>query len=387
MGLRFFSGIGIGEIKDRLLLYLFLRRYISIAGYHLCYRFSYNWHANMREKNIGLHDITIRRDLYEYRRYKKGLALESVIATAIQVPGVKVNRNKFLAELFATEDVAIQEVLDCGPISAGISQKRIAAIAHKHILKRTSQSSTASFIAGIPGGLAMAATIPADVMQFFGMALRLAQELSYLYGAHDLWQGGQVDDERVQNQLILYCGVMFGVSGAVSGVRVLSAQIAKTTLKKLPQKALTKTFWYPMIKQIGKAAGVKVTKSTVAKGVSKAVPIIGGVISGGLNFASMIPMANRLMDALDSASFGYTQEEFEKDMSEIENFAEQETDIPVESKSAKEELAERGKKTKDAPKEAETPIKLIRRLAELRDEEIISDEEFERKKAELLAKI
>ena len=32
----------------------------------------------------------------------------------------------------------------------------------------------------------MAATIPADVLQFFGMALRLAQELSYLYGAKDL---------------------------------------------------------------------------------------------------------------------------------------------------------------------------------------------------------
>lgn len=331
---------------------------------------------------------------------KKQLALENVITTAIQIPGVKVNRNKFLTELFATEDVAIQEVLDCGPISAGISQKRIAAIAHKQILKRTSQSSAASFVAGIPGGLAMAATIPADVMQFFGMALRLAQELSYLYGAQDLWQGGQVDDERVQNQLLLYCGVMFGVSGAVSGVRVLSAQIAKTTLKKLPQKALTKTFWYPMIKQIGKAVGIKVTKSTVAKGVSKVVPIIGGVISGSLNFASMIPMAHRLMDALDSASFGYTQEEFEKDIIEIENLVEQETDIPLESKSAKEELAESGqkakdtisdffsrKKQKDTPKEDETPIELIKKLADLRDAEIISDEEFERKKAELLSKI
>lgn len=329
---------------------------------------------------------------------KKQLALENVITTAIQIPGVKVNRNKFLTELFATEDVAIQEVLDCGPISAGISQKRIAAIAHKHILKRTSQSSAASFVAGIPGGLAMAATIPADVMQFFGMALRLAQELSYLYGAQDLWQGGQVDDERVQNQLLLYCGVMFGVSGAVSGVRVLSAQIAKTTLKKLPQKALTKTFWYPMIKQIGKAVGIKVTKSTVAKGVSKVVPIIGGVISGSLNFASMIPMAHRLMDALDSASFGYTQEEFEKDIIEIENLVEQETDIPLESKSAKEKLAESGqkakdtisdffsrKKQKDTPKEDETPIELIKKLADLRDAEIISDEEFERKKAELLS--
>lgn len=331
---------------------------------------------------------------------KKQLALENVITTAIQIPGVKVNRNKFLTELFATEDVAIQEVLDCGPISAGISQKRIAAIAHKHILKRTSQSSAASFVAGIPGGLAMAATIPADVMQFFGMALRLAQELSYLYGAQDLWQGGQVDDERVQNQLLLYCGVMFGVSGAVSGVRVLSAQIAKTTLKKLPQKALTKTFWYPMIKQIGKAVGIKVTKSTVAKCVSKVVPIIGGVISGSLNFASMIPMAHRLMDALDSASFGYTQEEFEKDIIEIENLVEQETDIPLESKSAKEKLAESGqkakdtisdffsrKKQKDTPKEDETPIELIKKLADLRDAEIISDEEFERKKAELLSKI
>ena len=330
----------------------------------------------------------------------KELALESVITSAIQIPGVKVKRNKFLAELFATEDVAIQEVLDHGPISAGISQERISAIANKHILKRTSQSSVASFAAGIPGGLAMAATIPADVMQFFGMALRLAQELSYLYGAEDLWQGGQVDDEKVQNQLLLYCGVMFGVSGAVSGVRVLSTQIAKTTLKKLPQKALTKTFWYPMIKQIGKAVGIKVTKSTVAKGVSKAVPILGGVISGGLNFASMMPMAHRLMDALDSAFFGYTQEEFEKDIIEIENFAGQETDIVPESKNTKEKLVESGKKAKenmsdffsrkkqkDTPKEAETPIELIKKLAELRDAGIISDEEFELKKAELLSKI
>ena len=106
------------------------------------------------------------------------------------------------------------------------------------------------------------------------------------------------------------------------------------------------------------------------------------------------------MDALDSASFGYTQEEFEKDIIEIENLVEQETDIPLESKSAKEKLAESGqkakdtisdffsrKKQKDTPKEDETPIELIKKLADLRDAEIISDEEFERKKAELLSKI
>lgn len=330
---------------------------------------------------------------------EKELALETIITTAIQIPGVKVNRDKFLAEMFVTENVAIQDVLDLGPIAAGILQERITELSNKLILKRTSQSSAASFVAGIPGGLAMAATIPADVMQFFGMALRLAQELSYLYGAQDLWQGGQVDDEKVKNQLLLYCGVMFGVSGAVSGVRVLSTQIAKTTLKKLPQKALTKTFWYPIVKQIGKAVGVKVTKSTVAKGVSKAVPVLGGVISGSLNFASMMPMAHRLMDALDSASFGYTQEEFEQDIIDIENIVEQ-TEEPAEVKITKEKFVEAGKKTmdnisgffakkkqKEAHVTAEDPFEKIKKLSELKNAGIISEEEFEAKKLELLSKI
>lgn len=95
---------------------------------------------------------------------EKELALENVIGTAIQIPGVKVIRDKFLAETFATEDIAIQEVLDVGPVAAGVSKDRLALIANKLILKRTSQSSAASFVAGIPGGLAMAATIPADVL-------------------------------------------------------------------------------------------------------------------------------------------------------------------------------------------------------------------------------
>ena len=33
----------------------------------------------------------------------KDFAIESAISSAIQIPGVKVNRDKFLAEIFATE--------------------------------------------------------------------------------------------------------------------------------------------------------------------------------------------------------------------------------------------------------------------------------------------
>ena len=249
----------------------------------------------------------------------KQMMLEEVITKAIQIPGVKVNRKQFLAEQFASKSDNLEEILDKGPVEAGIKKEDINLLSKKLILTRTSQSSMASFVAGIPGGLAMAATIPADVLQFFGMSLRLAQELSYLYGAQDLWDDEKIDDDKVKNQLILYCGVMFGVSGAVSGVRILSTQLSKTALKKIPQKALTKTFWYPILKKIANFIGISLTKKTFAQGISKAVPVIGGFISGGINFASMMPMANKLNDTLDKATFNYSDEEFNKDIEIIMN--------------------------------------------------------------------
>lgn len=251
--------------------------------------------------------------------FTKQIMIEEVITKVVQIPGVKVNRKQFLAEQFASKTDNLEKILDKGPVEAGIKREDINLLSKKLILTRTSQSSIASFVAGIPGGIAMAATIPADILQFFGVALRLAQELSYLYGAQDLWNDGKIDDDKIKSQLILYCGVMFGVSGAVSGVRVITTQLSKTALKKIPQKALTKTFWYPILKKIANFIGITLTKKTFAQGVSKAIPVIGGFISGGINFASMMPMANRLNDTLDKATFNYSDEEFDKDIEIIMN--------------------------------------------------------------------
>jgi len=326
----------------------------------------------------------------------KDMMLEEVIVKAIQIPGVKVNRKKFLIDQFGKKNVNMELLLEKGPVEAGFTREEMQSITKRLIMTRTSQSSMASFVAGIPGGLAMAATIPADMLQFFGMALRLAQELSYLYGAQDLWSEGQVDDEKVKSQLILYCGVMFGVSGAVSGVRVLTTQISKTALKKIPQKALTKTFWYPIIKKIAKAVGVSITKKTVAKGVSKVVPIIGGVISGGINFASMMPMANRLNNALDKATFNYSDEEFEQDIEVLLN-TDPDAVVEEEQEEAKKEnggfFSKFGKKkSQDEEKEEENnnkatsidPYEELKKLKELLDMGIITQEEFNQKKKQLL---
>lgn len=169
------------------------------------------------------------------------------------------------------------------------------------------------------GGLAMAATIPADTLQFFGVALRLAQEVAYLFGHKDLWVQDTIDDTRVRGELTIFLGVMFGVGGSASALKVLSAKVSQQVLKKLPQQALTKTVYYPIIKKVAASIGVKITKKTFAQGLSKAIPLIGGVISGGLTYVSMKPMGHRLRETLYESVDNYSKDDFQKDLHIIQN--------------------------------------------------------------------
>lgn len=321
---------------------------------------------------------------------KKSLDLTTVISTAIQIPGVKVSREIFLRELFQDIDAdTISAIVEKGPVEAGITREELKRKANRIIKERTAISTGASFVAGIPGGWAMAATIPADMAQFYGVALRMAQELVYLYGEADMWCDGTPDADKVTNQLILYCGVMLGATGAAQTVRVMSSALAKQALKKLPQKALTKTFYYPVIKAIMRFFGVSVTKSSFSKVVSKAIPVVGGVVSGGITLASMLPMGNRLLNTLDKAHFDYSDQDFELDMKDIETIGEE---YQQEYKNGSEKdnsntngIVEKGNSCaigtdKDVFEE-------IKKAKELHEMGILTDEEYSQLKAKLISKV
>lgn len=251
---------------------------------------------------------------------KQDSFFESMIINAIKLPGVKVDRTEFLTELFENHAFNLRDILAWGPVKANCPKEILERMAEDVIAKRTSQASLVSFAAGIPGGFAMAATIPADTLQFFGVALRMAQELSYLYGGEDLWKDGDVDSEMVRNQLILYFGVMFGVGDAAAVVRLMYAQMAKQTLMAIPEKVMPKVVLYPIVKQISKTIGIKLSKSAATKGISKVVPLLGGLISGGITYASMKPMGGRLARILHEVNFEYSEEQIRKDCQKIEEW-------------------------------------------------------------------
>lgn len=221
-----------------------------------------------------------------------------VMSTAMSIPGVKVDRDAFLrSELmpYCTKD-QLEKAIN-NPVGV-VSQERIDALANACIRNQTAKVTAISTAAGIPGGLAVAATIPADMAQYYWHTFVLAQKLAYLYGIPDLCDENGNLTETSMDLLTLFVGVMMGAAVANNAIKNISKAFAVQVAKRLPQKALTKTIYYPIIKQVAKWIGINLTKSTFAKGVGKAIPFVGGVISGGLTFATFRPSAKRLQKKL-----------------------------------------------------------------------------------------
>lgn len=227
---------------------------------------------------------------------------QDVMTCALQVPGVKIERSEFLfKELirYYPEEQVLKSI-SSNPASTGIPREKINEIADQVIEYETNKVSAISFAAGIPGGFAMAATIPADVAQYFGFLLRVMQKLAYLYGFQEFELNENSISDDTMNQLLIFFGVMFGVSSAAQGVKIIAETASNKISKTLAQKALTKTTLYPIVKKVATTLGFKMTKDVFAKSVSKVVPVVGGAVSGGLTYLTFKPCAIKLKDNLKS---------------------------------------------------------------------------------------
>lgn len=119
----------------------------------------------------------------------------------------------------------------------------------------------------------MAATVPADIIQYFGFMLRTLQKLAYLYGFSDFDLNDEEVSDETMNQLLIFLGVMFGVQGANAGVKKIAEAATQKVSRSLAQRALTKGTVYPIVKKIAQPVGIRMTKQVFANGVSKVVPV------------------------------------------------------------------------------------------------------------------
>ena len=251
---------------------------------------------------------------------------DSILDASLKIPGIKVERDEFLKSAFRRFGDA-DKLVDQRPIDV-FDSAVIEKVARDVINGQTLKVTAISTAAGLPGGPAILATIPADLAQYYYHCIVLAQKLGYIYGWPNLLDDSGCVSEGTRNVLTVFVGVMMGAQAAEKALGEMTKRIAMEVVKRLPKQALTKTAWYPIVKQIAKWLGIQVTKQGLGKAGGKVIPIIGGFISGGITFATFRPMAGRLQRELRNEMHLFSSKEehfyFDEDVDEQASLSESE---------------------------------------------------------------
>lgn len=235
------------------------------------------------------------------------LDIEDVIIGSMRLPGICIDRESFLRKQLkahCTEDVVEKAIAET-PLRAKVPLETLDKIADAVIQFERNCVSGISAAISMPGGVAMVATIPADILQYYGYLLRASQKLLYLYGFPQIdasETAGEFDDATM-NTMILCLGIMYGTAGASNALKSVSRAIGVGLEKKLLKRALTKGTMYPMIKNTAKWFGVNITKKVFAEFFKKAIPVAGGVLGGAITYLTFKPCCDKLKKELQESIF------------------------------------------------------------------------------------
>ena len=228
-----------------------------------------------------------------------GIIFDKILFRSLKAPGARVNRSEFLKKSlsFYCSDEQIEKAITTSVKDSGISEELLESITRKVIKNHTYKVTGISTLSGMPGGIVMVATIPADLAQFYYHVIVLAQKLAYLYG-YPQFDGDDEGDEELVYQLTLFIGVMYDVNEARKAVLAASHRLAANGLSKVPGETLTQTGFYILKKNTARWVGIKVTEKTFSQGLGKIIPIVSGLVSGGISYTTFSPMAKKLKATL-----------------------------------------------------------------------------------------
>ena len=229
------------------------------------------------------------------------ITIEDVIIMGLKIPGIKINRSEFLKKEFSKKYTGevVENIIKFNPAHENISLDVIDKIADDVIQYERLCVSGISTALSAPGGFAMVATLPTDIAQYYGYMLRATQKLLYLYGFPEIdVKDEQLLDSGTMNTLIICMGVMYGVAGANTALKSMAKALGLGVEKKLIHTALTKGTIYPIVKSVAKWFNVRMTKEIFAGFFKKSIPVVGGLIGGGLTYLSFKPCCEKLKDAL-----------------------------------------------------------------------------------------
>lgn len=222
----------------------------------------------------------------------------------LKMPGAKINRESFLRKAFkGISEETISLCIAESPVKvlpAVLIDKVASSIINSHAAKVTAIST----VSGIPGGLALLATIPADLANYYYHIVSVGQKLGYLYGFPDMVddKGKLTPDGEIM--LTAFIGVMNKVQIANELIKKIATEMAKRmsekTARRIAGNILSKQLVSHAIETIATKLGTQISSKSASRGISKAIPIVSGLICGGLTYATFKPQSKRLLKTLQA---------------------------------------------------------------------------------------
>lgn len=235
------------------------------------------------------------------------IGIEDFIILALQKKAIRVNRDDFLRNAFSTmcDKKLIEKAIATNPAKAGIKVEFVRKAAENAINKQTKiVTSTSVGLGYVPGPVIVdVTTTVADVTQYYGNLLIMAQKLLYLYGFPEIEisDGKNITlDDGTMNLLIICLGAMAGVNEACQVLNKMAELLAKGVQKKMMQKALTKQTLWPILKKILSYFTITLTKDLASKTVANSIKLLGGALVGGITYYSFTKCGKNFIGAIDN---------------------------------------------------------------------------------------
>ncbi len=230
---------------------------------------------------------------------QEGKLWNRIMKAALAIPGVSLDREEYLRSALKGKcsPEALQEAIEYRP-AVVLSRQEIDSLASNAITYHTSAVTTLSTLTGLPGGPVILASIPADLAQYYYHVFVLAQKLAYLYGFPDLRDEEKHLSDDSCDMLTLFVGVMLGAQVANRVLHDIARDLAVQVAKKMPQKVLARTIYYPIVSQVAKHIGADLSRSSLTKTFGKVIPLLGGLVSGTVTYLTFSKGSRRLQKAL-----------------------------------------------------------------------------------------
>lgn len=176
------------------------------------------------------------------------------------------------------------------------------AAAKQFINYQITKCATSGFVTGLGGLITLPVAIPANVGSVLYVQMRMIACLAYM-GGYD------IKSDQVQT-LVYAClaGISIDQIFKQAGIKVGNKAVM-AMVKKIPGEVLTK---------INQKVGFRLLTKFGTKGIvniGKMVPVVGGIISGGFDFAETKVIANRAYTMFIDGNFDVLSE---TDIDEIE---------------------------------------------------------------------